>query len=123
MNFSKCLFASVAAAGMCLAPAAVRAQQASGTNPGNPSLKHVLVISVDGMHALDLTNYVASHPHSALAYLQSTGVTYTNASTSDPSDSFPGLAALVTGATPSVSGLWYDDTYNRHLIGPASSGA
>ena len=25
-------------------------------------VKHVLLISVDGLHALDLTNYVNSHP-------------------------------------------------------------
>jgi hypothetical protein len=123
MAFSKALFGSIAAAALCLASTRLEAQQAPGSNPARPSLKHVLVISVDGMHALDLTNYVASHPHSALAYLQSTGVTYTNASTSDPSDSFPGLAALLTGATPAISGLWYDDTYNRHLIAPSSSGA
>jgi hypothetical protein len=30
-------------------------------------VKHVLLISVDGLHALDLTNYVAAHPSSALA--------------------------------------------------------
>ena len=82
-------------------------------------VKHVLLISVDGLHALDLTNYVSAHPDSTLADLSRHGVTYTNNSTSSPSDSFPGLAALVTGGSPVTSGLWYDDTYNRVLSPPA----
>ena len=34
-------------------------------------VKHVLLISVDGLHALDLSNYVATHPDSTLAKLES----------------------------------------------------
>jgi len=49
------------------------------------------------------------------------GVTYTNNSTSSPSDSFPGLASLVTGGSPVTTGLWYDDTYNRALSPPAQT--
>jgi hypothetical protein len=78
-------------------------------------IKHVLLISVDGLHALDLTNYVAAHPDSTLASLGRHGVTYTNASTSTPSDSFPGLAALVTGGSPITTGFWYDVSWNRAL--------
>jgi hypothetical protein len=81
-------------------------------------VKHVLLISVDGLHALDLSNYVATHKDSTLAALSSQGVTYTNNSTSTPSDSFPGLAALVTGGSPITTGFWYDDTYNRALSPP-----
>src|SRR5579884_2120764 len=84
-------------------------------------VRHVLLISVDGLHALDLSNYVASHKDSNLAALSSHGVTYTNNSTSTPSDSFPGLAALVTGGSPTTTGLWYDDTYNRALSPPAQT--
>jgi type I phosphodiesterase/nucleotide pyrophosphatase len=51
--------------------------------------------------------------------LSHNGVTYTNASTSTPSDSFPGLAALVTGGSPATTGLWYDVTYDRALAPPA----
>jgi hypothetical protein len=83
--------------------------------------KHVLLISVDGLHALDLSNYVNSHPYSTLAALSATGVTFTNDSTSTPSDSFPGLASLVTGGSPVTTGLWYDDTYNRALSPPAQT--
>jgi hypothetical protein len=82
-------------------------------------VKHVLLISVDGLHALDLSNYVTTHPDSTLADLSRHGVTYTNNSTSSPSDSFPGLASLVTGGSPVTTGLWYDDTYNRVLSPPA----
>jgi hypothetical protein len=81
--------------------------------------KHVLLISVDGLHALDLTNYVTAHPSSTLAQLSGHGKTYTNASTSQPSDSFPGLAALVTGGSPITAGLWYDVSFNRKLSPPA----
>ena len=61
------------------------------------NIEHVLLISVDGLHALDVANYVAAHPHSALAKLSHKGITYTNARTPANSDSFPGLLALVTG--------------------------
>jgi hypothetical protein len=85
-------------------------------DPGK--IKHVLLISVDGFHALDLANYVATHADSTLAYLSRHGFTYTNASTTTPSDSFPGLASLVTGGSPVTAGFWYDDTYNRALSPP-----
>jgi hypothetical protein len=81
-------------------------------------VRHVLLISVDGMHALDLSNYVAAHPNSTLAALSEHGVTYTNNATTTPSDSFPGLTSLVTGGSPVTAGFWYDDTYNRALSPP-----
>jgi len=81
-------------------------------------VKHVLLISVDGLHALDLSNYIATHQDSTLAALSAHGVTYTNNSTSTPSDSFPGLASLVTGGSPVTTGFWYDVTYNRALSPP-----
>jgi hypothetical protein len=98
-------------------PAPVRAQDSD--NDGiQGKIKHVLLISVDGLHALDLANYVNTHGDSTLAALSRKGITFTNASTSSPSDSFPGLATLVTGGSPVTAGLWYDDTYNRALSGP-----
>ena len=36
-----------------------------------------------------------------------------NAFTTAPSDSFPGMLAQVTGATPKQGGLFYDDSYDR----------
>jgi hypothetical protein len=90
-------------------------------NEDGRDIKHVLLISVDGMHALDLTNYVAAHPGSTLAQLSDHGITYTNASTTYISDSFPGLASLVTGGSPITTGLWYDVSYNRKLSPPAQT--
>jgi len=75
--------------------------------------EHVLLISVDGLHAVDLANYVATHPKSTMASLQKTGVFYPNAVTTNPSDSFPGLVAQVTGGTPAVTGVYYDDSFDR----------
>ncbi|HLJ91362.1 MAG TPA: alkaline phosphatase family protein [Candidatus Angelobacter sp.] len=100
---------------------ALQTQAATREDRDDRRVKHVLLISVDGMHALDLTNYVASHPNSTLATLQKHGVTYTNASTSLPSDSFPGLASFVTGGSPVTTGFWYDVTFNRKLSPPAQT--
>ena len=98
---------------------AISATLQAQDNDSRHRVKHVLLISVDGLHALDLTNFVSSHPQSALAQLSSHGVTFDNAATSQPSDSFPGLSALVTGGSPTTAGFWYDVTYNRALSPPA----
>ncbi len=42
-------------------------------------IKHVLLISVDGMHQSDLQWYVANHPGSELARLATGGAQYTDA--------------------------------------------
>jgi predicted AlkP superfamily pyrophosphatase or phosphodiesterase len=84
-------------------------------------IKHVLLISVDGLHALDVANYVAAHPNSALAELAGHGITYSNARTPANSDSFPGLLALVTGGSPITSGLFYDVSYNRGIFDPTNT--
>jgi len=75
--------------------------------------KRVLLISVDGLHALDVARYVESHPNSTLAELSRHGITYSNARTPANSDSFPGLLALVTGGSPVTGGLFYDVSYDR----------
>lgn len=95
--------------------------QAAGDLGREQSVQHVLLISVDGLHALDLANYVGSHPGSTLAALSKHGITYTNNQTSSPSDSFPGLAALLTGGSPVTTGFWYDVTWNRALSPPAQT--
>ncbi len=67
-----------------------------------------MLISIDGMHAADYLNCVNGistvnngEPYCpALAELGKTGVNYVAASTSKPSDSFPGLTAIVTGGSP-----------------------
>jgi predicted AlkP superfamily pyrophosphatase or phosphodiesterase len=84
-------------------------------------IKHVLLISVDGLHSVDVANYVAAHPGSALAELSRHGVTFTNARTPALSDSFPGLLALVTGGSPVSHGLFYDVSYNRDIFDPTNT--
>ena len=88
---------------------------------GGQKIKHVLLISVDGLHALDVANYVAAHPHSALAELAAHGITYSNARTPANSDSFPGLLALITGGSPISHGLFYDVSYNRGIFDPTNT--
>lgn len=83
-------------------------------------VQHVLLISVDGLHALDVANYVAANPGSALAELSSHGITYSNARTPALSDSFPGLLALITGGSPLSHGLFYDASYDRTVFAPSN---
>jgi hypothetical protein len=78
--------------------------------------KHVLLISVDGLHQSDLVWYVQHRPGSALAKLVQQGVEFTGAQTPVPSDSFPGLVAQVTGGNPSSTGVYYDDSWNHALL-------
>jgi hypothetical protein len=54
-----------------------------------------------------------------LSSLKPTGLDYLDASTSKPSDSFPGLMALVTGGSPRSVGAFYDVAYDRSLDPPA----
>src|ERR1035438_9502824 len=84
-------------------------------------IEHVLLISVDGLHSIDVSNYIAANPNSALATLAKHGIRYDNAYIPSLSDSFPGLAALVTGGSPVTTGFWYDVTYNRKLSPPATT--
>jgi hypothetical protein len=87
----------------------------------SPTIRRVLLISVDGLHALDLANFVRMHPHSTLAQLSASGITYTQASTSRPSNSFPGLLSMLTGGSPASTGVWYEGAYARSLSPPGSS--
>jgi hypothetical protein len=92
-------------------------------------IKRVLLISVDGMHAVDLQNCVngistvnGGDPYCpALGALGRTGVNYVAASTSKPSDSFPGLISIVTGGSPALTGIYYDVAYSRSLDAPATT--
>ena len=92
-------------------------------------IKHVLLISVDGMHAVDYLNCANgistannNQPYCpAIAGLGQTGVNYVAASTSKPSDSFPGLTAIVTGGSPALTGVYYDVAYSRNYNAPAKT--
>jgi len=84
------------------------------------SYQHVLLISIDGLHQADLARFIETHPRSTLARLAKTGKIYDNATTTKPSDSFPGMLALVTGGTPAATGIYYDASWDRTLS-PAGS--
>ncbi len=92
-------------------------------------IRHVLLISVDGMHALDLANCSKGMSDvnggapfcPNLAQLAQSGVAYSETSTSRPSDSFPGLMAIVTGGSPRTVGAYYDVAYDRSLDPPAAT--
>ena len=89
-------------------------------------IRRVLLISIDGMHAADylncskgVTGVNNGEPYCPnLAALGQNGVNYTRTTTSRPSDSFPGLMALVTGGTPKTVGAYYDVSYDRVLAAP-----
>jgi len=95
----------------------LRSQHINGRN----GVRRVLLISIDGMHALDYENCVQGGFCPTLAALGQTGVSYTRTSTSKPSDSFPGLMALVTGGTPRTVGAFYDVAYDRVLAPPMNA--
>jgi hypothetical protein len=100
---------------------------AQNSKVGTKHVKHVLLLSIDGMHAVDLYNCTrgiaganGGDPYCPnLATLSETGINYVATTSSKPSDSFPGLAALVTGGSPKSTGLYYDVAYDRSLDGPA----
>jgi hypothetical protein len=96
----------------------LRAAQDDRDRDRDDRIQHVLLLSIDGMHALDYQNCVKAGTCPHLAALGNTGVTYTRTSTAKPSDSFPGLMALVTGGTPKTVGAYYDVAYDRVLAPP-----
>ncbi len=82
------------------------------------AVARVLLVSVDGLHEEDVARCIAASTCPHIAALAATGVRYTNAATPGLSDSFPGLAALLTGGTPRSAGLFYDVSYDRTLYAP-----
>lgn len=95
------------------------AQQPKRASSQN-GVARVLLISVDGLHAVDLANYVKAKPNSTLSLLSRNGITYTNARTSQPSNSWPGLLAIVTGGSTNSTGVIFENSYDRSLSPPAS---
>jgi hypothetical protein len=96
---------------------------------GSGKIKHVLLLSIDGMHAVDFYNCAngiagvnGGYPYCPnMAALSQTGINYVNTESSKPSDSFPGMAALASGGTPKTTGLYYDVAYDRSLDAPAKA--
>jgi predicted AlkP superfamily pyrophosphatase or phosphodiesterase len=127
MKAKRLILAGVAAALSLVWPThgnVVRAGSGSGGR-----IDHVVLLSIDGMHAVDFLN--CSHgiagvndgrPYCPnLTALSQTGIDYVGTISSRPSDSFPGLAALVTGGSPKTTGLYYDVAYDRSLDPPAAT--
>lgn len=112
-----------------LAALCVGTAVAQNTSSQPRAIKHVLLISVDGMHAVDFLNCANGIPTTnngqpycpAIAALGLNAVNYVSASTSKPSDSFPGLTAIVTGGSPALTGVYYDVAYSRALDAPAKT--
>jgi hypothetical protein len=128
MNIPRRLCAGVSAVALLLSALTALAEEPrKDRNPG--SIQHVLLISIDGMHAVDFANCArgistinSGAPYCpALASLARHGINYLQAYTPRPSDSFPGLTALVTGANPRTSGMYYDVSYDRKLSPPYST--
>ena len=122
------LIRMAAVCALVCAPVAVAVAQDDESATRGP-IKHVLLLSIDGMHAVDYYNCVHGIagvnggapycPH--LASLGKTGLNYVATSTSRPSDSFPGLMSIVTGATPKTMGIYYDVAYDRSLDPPKTT--
>src|SRR5215469_9849273 len=111
--------AAVSAVALCALPALHAHAQSAGPASAHTN-KHVLLISIDGMHQSDLDWYIANHPNSTLAKLTHSGSEYTNAETSNPSDSDPGGTALMTGGNPKSTGVYYDVEYS-HTVDEAGA--
>lgn len=112
---------------LSIAPAVAARRRSMGLSSGSTPISHVLLISIDGMHAVDFyncANGVAGVNNGSpycpnLAALAQTGVNYVAAVSSRPSDSAPGLTALVSGGSPKSTGIYYDVAYDRSLAPPA----
>jgi hypothetical protein len=127
MNLNRLVIASVAA--VVLLATSMNLTAANGSTPGSGKIKHVVLISIDGMHAVDFYN--CSHGIASLnggtpycpnlTALGQTAINYVNAASSKPSDSYPGIAALVSGGTPKSTGLYYDVAFDRTLDPPAKT--
>ena len=85
-----------------------------------PEIRRVLLINVDGFHALDLVNFVQTYPDSTLAQLSGQGVTYTQAFATKPAESLQGLLSMITGGSSISTGIWHEVAYDRALS-PAGS--
>src|SRR3984885_2467183 len=126
MNAKKLVLAGVASA---LTLASSMGTAADTGTVGSGKIKHVLLLSIDGMHEVDFYNCAhgiaganGGNPYCPnMAALGQTGITYVNTTSSKPSDSFPGMAALASGGTPKSTGLYYDVAYDRSLDPPAET--
>jgi hypothetical protein len=124
MKTNRFILAGIAVA-IALA-SSTRGTAADASTVGSGKIKHIVLLSIDGMHEVDFYNCAhgiaganGGHPYCPnLAALGNTGINYVNAMSSKPSDSFPGIAALVSGGTPKSTGMYYDVAFDRSLDAP-----
>jgi hypothetical protein len=127
MKTNRLLLAGIAV--LITLASSTHAMAAEKTPVGSGKIKHVLLLSIDGMHAVDfyncangITGVNGGQPYCPnITALSQTGINYVNTESSKPSDSFPGMAALASGATPKTTGLYYDVAYDRSLDAPAKT--
>jgi hypothetical protein len=125
------VFACALSVSLWTVPSAQAQDQNQNQNHFNEhhGIRHVLLISIDGMHVLDFLNCSkgisavnGGAPYCpSLGALGNTGINYLDTSASKPSDSFPGLMAIVTGGSPRTVGAFYDVAYDRSLDPPATT--
>src|SRR5208282_4318241 len=97
MDFGSRRLAVLAAAAMlAFAPLSAWAQPAT----------HVIIISIDGLHQSDLTDPALADQMPHIKALLQSAVEYSQASTTTPSDSFPGTLSYLTGAGPATTGVY-----------------
>jgi Type I phosphodiesterase / nucleotide pyrophosphatase len=123
MRINKLMLAGVATA---LMVALSVLGMAAPTTVGSGKIKHVLLLSIDGMHAVDFYNCAhgiaganGAKPYCPnMAALANSAISYVSALSSRPSDSFPGMTALISGGSPKTTGIYYDVAYDRSLDAP-----
>lgn len=120
--FRRCVLSCVFISLFALPALAHKEGHDSDSHSGK-TVQHVLLISIDGMHVVDFINCSQGVnslepycPH--LAKLAENGINFLDTSTSKPSDSFPGLTAIVSGGSPRSFGVYYDVAYDRALAPP-----
>ncbi len=128
MNLARRFSAGASAFALLLIASSAPAAEPA-TKQSSNTIQRVLLISIDGMHAVDFLNCANGittanngQPYCPnIAALSATGINYVAASTSKPSDSFPGLTAIVTGGSPAYTGVYYDVAYSRNYSAPAQT--
>src|SRR5579863_10062331 len=130
MSISRRISVGLSAVALLLAASSAAAADVRNNKQSTSSgIQRVLLISVDGMHAVDFLNCANGITTAnngqpfcpAIAALGQNGINYVAASTSKPSDSFPGLTAIVTGGSPAFTGVYYDVAYSRSFSAPAKT--
>ena len=112
--------AAVAVLAAVAVPVAASSAHPRGHHDGDRhdhgAVRHVLLISVDGLHQSDLRWFIRHNPGSELAALAARGAEYSHIQTPVPSDSDPGMTAQMTGGDPRTTGVYYDVEYNHALL-------